>query len=96
MGVLNVTPDSFSDGGQFNSVAAAVAQAQRLKAAEVDLLDVGGESTRPQAEEVPLAQELARVVPVIQALRQELKPQFRLIPPKQRWPQRRSRRGRIW
>lgn len=72
MGVLNVTPDSFSDGGQFNSVAAAVAQAQRLKAAEVDLLDVGGQSTRPQAEEVPLAEELARVVPVIQALRQEL------------------------
>jgi dihydropteroate synthase len=69
MGILNVTPDSFSDGGQFDQLNAALAQAQRLAAAGADILDIGGQSTRPQAEEVPLAEELRRVVPVIQAIR---------------------------
>lgn len=72
MGVLNVTPDSFSDGGQFNTVAAALKQAQYLVAAGADWLDIGGQSTRPQANEVSLAAELSRVIPVVQAIRQEL------------------------
>jgi dihydropteroate synthase len=71
MGVLNVTPDSFSDGGEFNTVASALAQAQAMVAAGVDILDIGGESTRPGSEPVSEAVEIARVVPVIQALRQD-------------------------
>lgn len=70
MGVLNVTPDSFSDGGEFNTIETALRQAQLLVEAGADLLDVGGQSTRPQAEDVSLAEELQRVVPVIQAIRQ--------------------------
>jgi len=69
MGVLNVTPDSFSDGGKFNTLESAVAQAQHMIAAGAHLLDIGGQSTRPQADEVPLSEELKRVVPVVQALR---------------------------
>jgi dihydropteroate synthase len=69
MGVLNVTPDSFSDGGHFNRLEAAVAQAQQLAAAGANLLDIGGQSTRPGAAVVPLEEELRRVVPVVQALR---------------------------
>ncbi|HEY9635568.1 MAG TPA: dihydropteroate synthase [Coleofasciculaceae cyanobacterium] len=70
MGVLNVTPDSFSDGGEFNSLGAAVAQARRLVEAGVDIIDVGGQSTRPGAEQVSVEQELNRVLPVVQALRE--------------------------
>ena len=69
MGVLNVTPDSFSDGGQFNTLEAAVAQAHHMVAAGAHILDVGGQSTRPQADEVSLPEELDRVVPVVRALR---------------------------
>ncbi|CAN1210985.1 dihydropteroate synthase [Tumidithrix helvetica PCC 7403] len=68
MGVLNVTPDSFSDGGLFDSPEAAVAQADRM-AAQVDILDIGGESTRPGAIAIDAEQELARVIPVIEAIR---------------------------
>lgn len=71
MGVLNLTPDSFSDGGQFNTVEAALAQARHL-ATFVDMLDLGGQSTRPQAVEVSQAEELNRVLPVLTALRQAL------------------------
>lgn len=71
MGILNVTPDSFSDGGQFNSVAAAIAQAEKMVAAGVDILDVGGQSTRPGAAQISVAEELNRTIPVIQALRQQ-------------------------
>ena len=70
MGVLNVTPDSFSDGGQFAGVNAALAQARRLIASGVDMLDVGGESTRPGATPVDEAIELDRVLPVIAAIRE--------------------------
>ena len=70
MGVINVTPDSFSDGGQFNSVEAALQQAQTLLAANIDILDIGGQSTRPGAEQISLGEELNRVVPVIEAIRQ--------------------------
>lgn len=71
MGVINITPDSFSDGGRFFSLEAALTQARHLIAAGADLLDVGGESTRPFSEPVPLAEELDRVVPVIEAIRRE-------------------------
>jgi dihydropteroate synthase len=70
MGILNVTPDSFSDGGQFDLEDAAVARALELRAAGADILDIGGESTRPGAQEVPEDEEIARTAPVIDALRQ--------------------------
>src|SRR5262249_56676200 len=68
MGIVNVTPDSFSDGGRFLSGDAAVAHGLELVGQGADLLDVGGESTRPGATPVPLDEELARVVPVVEAL----------------------------
>lgn len=71
MGILNVTPDSFSDGGQFNTLNSAVEQARHLIDSGADILDIGGQSTRPQAVETSLDEELERVIPVIQALRQE-------------------------
>lgn len=70
MGILNVTPDSFSDGGRFDRPGAALAQARALLAAGADILDIGGESTRPGAATVPVADEIARTAPVIAALRQ--------------------------
>ena len=69
MGVLNVTPDSFSDGGRFTAPDAAVAHAQAMVAAGADILDIGGESTRPGAALVPEVEEVARTAPVITALR---------------------------
>jgi len=69
MGILNVTPDSFSDGGCFDSLPEAIDQAARMVAAGADLLDIGGESTRPGAGEVSEEVELERVVPVIEGLR---------------------------
>jgi dihydropteroate synthase len=69
MGVLNVTPDSFSDGGRFVSVATAVEQGVRMAAEGAALIDVGGESTRPGAAAVGTAEELRRVIPVIERLR---------------------------
>lgn len=71
MGVVNLTPDSFSDGGRFLDHEAAVKHARALIAAGADMLDVGGESTRPGAEPVPALNELRRVVPLIQAIRLE-------------------------
>lgn len=72
MGILNVTPDSFSDGGQFNSLDAALAQAHQLVDAGIDILDIGGQSTRPQALEISEVEELDRVIPVIKAIRTQL------------------------
>ena len=69
MGILNATPDSFSDGGQFRSPKDAIAQAEFMIANGVDLIDIGGESTRPGAEPVELQEELDRVLPVIEALK---------------------------
>lgn len=69
MAILNVTPDSFSDGGQFNSVEKALQQARHLVQTGTDMLDIGGQSTRPGAEPIPLETELQRVIPVIQAIR---------------------------
>lgn len=71
MGIVNVTPDSFSDGGRFLDPGAALAHARRLIAEGADILDVGGESTRPGAAPVSEADELARVAPVIAAIRAE-------------------------
>jgi dihydropteroate synthase len=68
MGVVNVTPDSFSDGGRFYDPAAAVSQGERLAAEGADIIDVGGESTRPFSEPVPVEEEIRRVLPVITAL----------------------------
>lgn len=68
MGIVNVTPDSFSDGGQHARLDAAVAHAQRLAAEGADMLDIGGESTRPGSESVPEDEELRRVVPLVEAL----------------------------
>jgi dihydropteroate synthase len=68
MGILNVTPDSFHDGGEYEAFEAAVEQAERLVDAGADILDIGGESTRPGAEPVPIDQEIDRVVPVVEAV----------------------------
>lgn len=68
MGIVNVTPDSFSDGGKFHSLEAAVAQASHLAASGADIIDIGGESTRPFAEAVSTEEEIERVVPVIERL----------------------------
>jgi dihydropteroate synthase len=68
MGILNITPDSFSDGGSFFDRTKAVAQALRMVEEGADIIDIGGESTRPGAEAVPLEEELRRTVPVIEAL----------------------------
>ncbi len=69
MGILNVTPDSFSDGGQFYALESACTQAEALLGAGADWLDVGGESSRPGAEPVSVQEEIERVVPVIRAVR---------------------------
>jgi len=68
MGVLNVTPDSFSDGGRYLRPDAAIRRAEQLAAEGADLIDIGGESTRPGSQPVPLEEELRRVVPVIRTL----------------------------
>ncbi len=73
MGVLNVTPDSFSDGGKFFDTERAVEQALAMERAGADLLDIGGESTRPGAASISAQEELARVLPVLQALRAWIK-----------------------
>ena len=72
MGILNVTPDSFSDGGQFNAIVKAVAHCQEMIAAGATIIDIGGESTRPNAEAVATNEEIKRVVPVVTAIRQQL------------------------
>lgn len=72
MGVLNVTPDSFSDGGKFFAVEKAIEQGMRLAAEGADIIDVGGESTRPGAELVAVGEELDRVLPLIKKLRPKI------------------------
>jgi dihydropteroate synthase len=74
MGVLNVTPDSFSDGGRFQSLDLALSHAEQMIAEGVDIIDIGGESTRPGAPPLPLDEELRRVMPIIYALRDCGKP----------------------
>jgi dihydropteroate synthase len=72
MGILNVTPDSFSDGGRYHTVERALAQARRLVEDGADILDIGGESTRPGSAAVSLEEELQRIIPVIEAVSREL------------------------
>jgi dihydropteroate synthase len=72
MGILNVTPDSFSDGGQYDSSDTAVARARQMVAEGADILDIGGESTRPGSMQVSADEELRRILPVIRALSREL------------------------
>jgi dihydropteroate synthase len=73
MGIVNVTPDSFSDGGLFSSTDAAIAHGRALAADGADVVDIGGESTRPGAEIISRDQELARVIPVVEALAAEIR-----------------------
>ena len=70
MGILNVTPDSFSDGGQFNGIDKAVTHCQQMIEAGATIIDIGGESTRPNADTVATDEEIQRVIPVVQAIRQ--------------------------
>jgi dihydropteroate synthase len=72
MGILNVTPDSFSDGGQFSSVESAVKWAKAMAAEGADIIDIGGESTRPGHEAVEVEEEIKRVVPVIERITREI------------------------
>lgn len=71
MGILNVTPDSFSDGGRFTRLETALAQARTMLSEGADIIDIGGESTRPGAQAVTVYEELQRVIPVIEAIRGE-------------------------
>jgi dihydropteroate synthase len=80
MGILNTTPDSFSDGGQFDSLDTALAQAEQLVNDGIDILDIGGQSTRPQAVQISLDEEIARVIPVIQTIRKQPQPKLAKIP----------------
>ena len=72
MGILNVTPDSFSDGGQFNAIDKAVEHCQHMLESGATIIDIGGESTRPNADSVATTEEVQRVVPVVKAIRQQL------------------------
>jgi len=82
MGIVNVTPDSFSDGGLFLDRADAIAHGEALAAAGADIIDVGGESSRPFSEPVPPQEELERVGPVIEALAGAFRFPYRLTPRK--------------
>ena len=73
MGILNVTPDSFSDGGKYTGINDALQQVERMLAEGVDIIDIGGESTRPGSDPVTAIDQQQRVVPVITAIRQQLK-----------------------
>lgn len=72
MGILNVTPDSFSDGGKYNFLENAVAHAKEMVEEGADIIDVGGESTRPGHKQISVEEEIARVVPVIKAIKEEM------------------------
>ncbi|MGZ8224266.1 MAG: dihydropteroate synthase [Methylobacter sp.] len=72
MGILNVTPDSFSDGGKYSAINAALQQAELMMSQGADIIDIGGESTRPGADPIAAAKQIQRVVPVIRAIRQML------------------------
>jgi len=72
MGILNVTPDSFSDGGKFSGLNEAIQQVELMLSEGVDIIDIGGESTRPGSDSVAASEQIRRVVPVIEAVRQQL------------------------
>ncbi|MEY3788236.1 MAG: dihydropteroate synthase [Pseudomonadota bacterium] len=72
MGILNVTPDSFSDGGRFNTITAALSQAEKMLIDGVDIIDIGGESTRPYSLSVSSGEQVQRVIPIVKAIRSQL------------------------
>ena len=72
MGILNVTPDSFSDGGRFNNITAALTQAEKMLSDGADIIDIGGESTRPYSLSVSSGEQVQRVIPIIKAIREQL------------------------
>ena len=72
MGILNVTPDSFSDGGRFNTITAALTQAEKMLSDGADIIDIGGESTRPYSLSVSSGEQVQRVIPIIKAIRSQL------------------------
>lgn len=74
MGILNVTPDSFSDGGKYTRMDAALKQTEKMLGEGADIIDIGGESTRPGHEKISVEEEIGRVVPVIEALKKEFNP----------------------
>ena len=74
MGILNVTPDSFSDGGKFTHIDTAINRAQKMLKEGVDIIDIGGESTRPGSKPVQKQEQISRVVPIIEAIKKELPP----------------------
>src|SRR5699024_11416289 len=73
MGILNATPDSFSDGGKYNTIETAVAQAKQMVEDGADIIDIGGESTRTDHESISPKEEINRVIPVIEEVKQEVK-----------------------
>lgn len=84
MGILNVTPDSFSDGGHFNQLERAMTHARQMVAEGATLIDIGGESTRPGAPDVSEQEELDRVIPVVERMVAELEVMISPIPPRRR------------
>ena len=72
MGILNVTPDSFSDGGRFNDVTSALHQVEKMLSDGADIIDIGGESTRPYSISVSSGEQVQRVIPIITAIRTQL------------------------
>lgn len=95
MGILNVTPDSFSDGGTHNTLETALAHAEKMVEQGADILDVGGESTRPGHIQIGDEEEIRRVVPIITELKSALMSRFPLTPTRVRWLRRRWRREQI-
>lgn len=69
MGILNVTPDSFSDGGHFNELDKAIVHCEEMLAANVDIIDIGGQSTRPNYQEISAKEEKERILPIVEAIR---------------------------
>ena len=84
MGILNVTPDSFSDGGHFNQLERAMTHVRQMVAEGATLIDIGGESTRPGAPDVSEQEELDRVIPVVERMVAELEVMISWIPPRRR------------
>lgn len=94
MGILNVTPDSFSDGGKFNTLDAALKHTEEMIRDGADVIDIGGESTRPGHVVISEEEEIARVTPVIEAVKKLLIFRFQLIPIRGRSHLRHCRRER--
>lgn len=95
MGILNVTPDSFSDGGRYDGLDRAIEHAKQMIQEGVDIIDVGGESTRPGHVQITEEEEIARVVPVIRKLKKNLIFRYRLILIKVQLQQRQLKQARI-